>query len=132
MIKSIDYTLLTLKIFMVITAIYTVLIISPSIIGNVIEKDVTFIYNDENGVFDDCNNFYTHEFMDTKTISTFNKYMKKMDTSIQPTVLKVKIYVPDQNIPVPSSWKQPSIREVIEPTNNYNTSCKSYGDSNGI
>lgn len=73
--------------------IFGFLIFLPFVFGETVEKDITVVYSDENGVIDSCNNFYSHMNMDDKTITEINKLTKE---NVQ--LIKVKMFIPNQNL----------------------------------
>jgi len=95
---TISEMLFTERIFLasiISVMIFGFLLFLPFVFGETVEKDITVVYSDENGVIDSCNNFYSHENMDDKTITEINKLSKE---NIQ--IIKVKMFIPNQDLAI--------------------------------
>lgn len=81
----------------------------PFIFGTTVEKDITVVYSDANGIIDSCNNFYFADDMNSKTITEIGKLSKD---GVQP--IKVKMFIPNRGLtPLPDMLYNNVIKEVI-------------------
>ena len=89
---------------------YTII---PTIFGSDVEKDITIIFNDNNGALDSCGNFYYSADTNAMTRAKLNMIMPKMDSS--PVIVKVIIREPLKGLPLSSDapCNRPYIKDVL-------------------
>lgn len=85
---------------------------APFALGTTIEKEITVIFNDRNGILDSCGNFYYSTDMSSTTRTKFNMLMTEMDANAKPVIVKVIMREPSKNIPISSKLARPYILDV--------------------
>jgi hypothetical protein len=94
-----------------IAVIGAIIVTSPMMFGSVVEKEIVVVYNDHNGLYDSCGNFYNDGSMADKTKADIGRVISVNGT---PVTIKVEMLVTNKGIPYLSSFYDGNIiRGVI-------------------